>query len=375
MECQGLTSSFATALKRTAIVVDRKPAIPILANVKIEAYEPTQIIKFTGTNSYLTAGCRMNSSVTVGGAVAVDQQRLYDLVSRLPQDKRLTLKLNADKLVMKCLGANYELAVTSADDLPSSPKPGKTERIEIQVAMLLRLLNVAGRAMLENDDRAHLSGIWFGWGDDIIFAMATDGMRLNRIEKPFVTKAKPGTVFIPHRAVHGMRRFAETLAEDVMMSITSSSSNLYFWVESAGFSSKMVESKMFDYQRTIPEKSLARADVSGPRLMEALLRLRIVSLDEPIRFFIDKGAEQLELTAASGVAAGKEMVKGKLKGGESEVVLSPAHVLEFVEAVGAREVRLSFSDARQAVLLKPSATTADEKVLGVVMPIQETKPS
>lgn len=373
MECQGLVATFATALKRTAIVIDRKPSLPILANVRIEAFGDTQAIKFVGTNTYLTVGCRMAASVTTAGAVGVDQQRIYDLVSRFPQDKRLTLKMNGDKLVVRCAGASYELAVINADDLPPSPKPGKGDRVEIPASTLLRLLTVAGRAMLENDDRAHLSGVWLGWDGKALSALATDGMRLIRIEKPSQAKGV-GSVFIPHRAVNGMRKFAETVPADTIITVAVSGSNLHFWVDSAGFSSKMVEAKQPDYKRTIPEKSTARVEVSAPRLVEALSRLRIVSPDEPTRFFADKTADKLELTAASGVAAGKELIKGTLKGGEAEVVLPSAHVIDFVDVVGARAVRVSFSDGRLPVLIVPTDGVGDESVIGVVMPIQEQHP-
>lgn len=368
LTCQGLVSAFALALKRTAIVVDKKPTIPLLANVKVEASAESQSVKFVGSNSFLTAGCKISASVTSSGAAAVDQQRFYDLVSRLPQDKRLTLQMTeAGLLALKCGSARYELASVNADDLPPSPRPGKADRIEIPASALLRLLTVAGRAMLESDDRSHLSGVWFGWNQKSAFGVATDGLRLHRIEIPLESGSE-NTIFIPHRAVHAMRKFAETLSASTAVSIAAAASTLYFWVESVGFSSKMVESKLFDHTKTLPAKHTSSAEVSAPRLTEGLARLRVVS-DEPIRFFADKAAGWLEVTAASGVAAGKELVKGKIKGGD-EVVLRSEHVLDLVDVSGAATVKMSFSDGRQAVLLKPLGLT-DEEIIGIAMPIQE----
>ena len=368
MEFQTKAGELANAVRRVSLVVDRKSTMPMLLLLKIEAFDTA--VKINGSSLVMSAGARVQATVTAKGAAAVDQQRLLDIVSKLPADKKVTCKLSEDqKLTVKSGSSRYELASMPAEDFPVTPKPDAKQHVEISSTLLTSLFEATEISMLQDDQRAHLSGISFSWGGKHATMVATDGMRLSRYTKKFEA-AYEGSVFIPFRAVVAIRKFCESLQSNSTISLATSGAYLHFWNAVAGFACKLIDVKPTDYDKAIPDAAKLSCGFTATResLVDALSRLRVAFKDassEGARFFCDKANGRVEITSNNDECSGREAIKAEVKG-EGEMVIDVNRVLDFLRVCGAEQVSCRFADKTPTIWAPAKAGSG---LLGLIMPI------
>jgi DNA polymerase-3 subunit beta len=366
MEFEAQSEDLVRAVNRASLVVERKVENLLLTNVKIEAYA-TGSVKIVGSSLIMTAGCRLNAKVAAEGATAVDQQRFLSILSNLPTGKKVKLKLLESGLQLKCGQSKYELLAANAHEFPNTPKPGKTGTVEASAQLMLDLIRSTESGMLNDDQRAHLSGALFEYDKTKAYMVTTDARRLVKREVKFETKSTD-SIFIPYRAVIALRKFCETLAAGSDVSLQATGSYLFFWNDVAGFSCRLIETKRMDYAKAIPPKGQATFNVKRGLLIDALTRLKVIS-EDPVRMFADKEAGKLEITSSnSSAGAGREMLKAGFVASskDCEVVLSVSHLLEFLNVVQGDTVTLKLNGKKAPTVVKP---VKDADLLAVFLPL------
>lgn len=363
MEFETNTSLLLTAMKRASLVVEKKSENPLLTNVKVESFANTGVIRVTGSSLALNAGCRVEGKVGQTGAVCVDQQRMLDIANALPGNKTAKFKLVDEGLQIRQSNSRYTLPVLSADEFPKAPKPKPSDAIDITVDLLLGLIRSVEGAMLNDDQRAHLSGALFEWDGEKAIMVATDSRRMYKTESPFKT-AGPGMVFIPHKAVVTLRKFCESIEATSTIQLQAGTSYLFFFNAVAGFSCKLIDAKRMDYNAAIPKKSDVKMKLPRVKLMDALSRLKVIS-EDPIRLFADAETGKLELTTTSESGSGRELVKGELQG-TGETVLSVAHLLDYLSTLTGDQVTIGFTGVQRPAVVRPAKASGR---VAIMMPL------
>jgi DNA polymerase-3 subunit beta len=366
---QTTAGAMCEAVRTASLAVDRKSPLPILLMLRIEAAGTS--IKVNGSNLSCNASARFDAlSVTTPGAVAVDQQRLLDVLSRLPGDKKLTCKLKGQKLGVTCGSSRYEMSALPAADFPTPPKPA-AENLELPSELLGELLSTVQHAALEDDQRAHLSGVALRWGKGAISSVATDSARLALLTRPF-DGAGAGHVFVPHRAVGVLRKFCETLGRGSRVHLAAGE-YLHAWGGDSGISCKLLEEiKLPDYDRVAKLGDGATSGFIADRqkLVDALERLRVAAAKDAqsgaVRIYCDKEAGRVDLTSDGSECSGREAAKAEVSG-DGETRVGAAQLIDALKAFGAEKARVRFS-AEAPVVIEPAVE--QPAFLGLVMPMR-----
>lgn len=360
MEFTVNAGAFARALKRASLAVERKTENPLLTNLLITA--DANLVKIAGSNLFLHAASTVPSVVVTPGSHAVDQQRLLDILTKLPGDRKVTCKLDGEFLI-RCGSSRYTMAALSAAEFPAVPKANKA-MLDLSAGEVLTLIGATEVAMLQDDQRAHLSGVRLIWADGTITAVATDGMRMSKLQMA-IKAATKGEVFMPHLAVLTLRKFCDTLERDSIVSMSTNGAYLHFWSDVAGFACRLVQAPPFDIERVIPKEHKASFKVGRQEFIDALSRLKTVSPD-PVLIYCGEGEERIELTSEVDVCSGREAIKGVIKG-TGEVRVKLQHLIEMLGVISTDKVEVRISDATVPVVLRPVKGPA---FLGLVMPLQ-----
>jgi DNA polymerase III beta subunit len=360
------TSSLLAALKRASLVVERKAENSLLTNIKVEGFAETGVIRVTGSSLVLNAGCRIEGKVEITGAVCVDQQRLLDIASALPANKTVKFQTVDAGLQIRQGSSRYTLPMFSAAEFPKAPKPNVKEAIDITVDMLLTLIRGVEGAMLNDDQRAHLSGALFEWDGAKAVMVATDSRRMYKVEAPFETKA-PGSIFIPSKAVTTLRKFCESIESQATVQLQAGASYLFFFNALAGFSCRLIDAKRMDYERAIPKKSPVKMKLLRGKLADALDRLKVIS-EDPVRIFADGETGKVEITTVSDSGTGREMLKGEVTG-SGETVLSVAHLSDYLGTLHTERIKIRFDGLKSPAVVTPAQGSGR---LAILMPLQSS---
>lgn len=360
MEFTVNAGAFARALKRASLAVERKTENPLLTNLLITA--DANLVKIAGSNLFLHAGSTAPAVVSTPGAYAIDQQRVLDIFTKLPADRKVTCKVDGEFLV-RCGSSRYSMAALSSAEFPAIPKAARAA-LDLTAGEVLAVIGATEVSMATDDQRMHLSGVRLLWGEGSITAVATDGMRLSKFQMPIKAESK-GDVFVPHHAVTTLRKFCDTIERDAIVSMSTSGSYLHFWSDVAGFACKLVQSPPFDFERVFPASHKASFKVDRQAFLDALVRLKTVA-NEPVLIYCGEGEERIELTSEVDVCSGREAVKGVIKG-TGEVRVKLQHLIEMLSVLITEKVEVKLTDHQVPVVVRPVKGPA---FLGLIMPLQ-----
>ena len=109
------------ALGHMQSIVEKRAALPILVNVKIEVADD---LILSATNVDLELVEHVAADITLSGKTTVPVQMLYDIVRKLPDDAEISFKQSGDQLVVSSGRAVFHLPL--ADGAPNSVRPVST---------------------------------------------------------------------------------------------------------------------------------------------------------------------------------------------------------------------------------------------------------
>ncbi len=342
------TSSIVTALQRASIGVNRKTPNPLLLNVLLSA--DARGVKVYGTDMVIGSSARCAGDIKEEGMVAVDQQRLLDILSNMPTGKKVTFAFVQGKLRVSCGKAVYNLLLIDASTFPSQIRPAGTP-MEIGRTMLAELIRWTEHAMCSDETRGHLYGARFTMDKKQATMTTTDSRRMAVGCQKHKSK-EAFSVFAPYPSVHAIKKFCDSVSQDNVM-FSANVTHLFFWTEDVGLSSRLVEVKAMDYSTVIPKTS--KTDVSFVRstMLSALTRLRVMS-DDPVRLYCDVDNNKLEITSSSPLAGdGKETIPIGVKGKAIEITLSLGNLYDALSVMSSDHANLFFGGERDPVLAKP----------------------
>ncbi|MBQ6012248.1 MAG: DNA polymerase III subunit beta, partial [Alphaproteobacteria bacterium] len=146
------------ALGHMQSIVEKRAALPILVNVKIEVGDD---LILSATNVDLELVEHVAADITLSGKSTVPVQMLYDIVRKLPDDAEISFKQSGDLLVVSSGRAVFHLPTLSAENFPAMAGGNLSTKFQMTTGDLAHLINQTKFAIPTDDVRYHLGGIYF----------------------------------------------------------------------------------------------------------------------------------------------------------------------------------------------------------------------
>lgn len=331
----------AEAVTWTARTLPTRPAVPVLAGVRLEA-DAAGTLTLSTFDYEVSARSQVAAEVDEAGAVLVSGRLLAEISRALP-NKPVELTLEGTRVNVTCGSSRFTLLTMPVEDypsLPESPELAGTVAADEFAAAIGQVTIAAGR----DETLPLLTGVKVEIVGEKLTLLATDRYRLAMRELSW----RPESPSIERQALVRARTLS-----DVARSLTSTGTVDVLLAEKADIiafeaggrhtTSLLVDGEYPPVRRLFPDQTTTHTVTSTAALIEAAKRVALVAeRNTPIRLSFTDG--QVVLEAGQGDdAQASEVLESVLVGEDVTTAFNPQYLLDGLGALGTEHTRLSFT--------------------------------
>lgn len=328
-------------------IVSKKPTLPILANVFIQAHEGWLHLSATDLEIGLITACQ--ATVSEAGVITLPAKKLVALAQTLP-DTMLNISRDASGSVkFSAASFNSRLQSLPPQDFPTLPA---VEGSSLALPrMVFRGLMVKVRPSIDDaDTRYNIKGALLTLPEGKVAMVATDGKRLALAGGD---RTGPGDeqILIPTKTLDQL--IALTSSGDKDVEFTRTERHLFFQLDGRILISRRLEAQFPNYQRVIPKEPEHVVSVDRLSLMQVVERAILVS--EIITLDIATDAVNV-LSSSVDVGEGSETVPADYKGQPVSIKVRGSYLIDFLHAADNPTIRMSVASSNAPLLFSDGQT-------------------
>ncbi|MBS0236320.1 MAG: DNA polymerase III subunit beta [Proteobacteria bacterium] len=364
------------ALNRVQSVVEKRNAVPILANIKLET--GVNALKITATDMDVCVIDFAPAQIDIPGSTTVPVSLLYEIARRLPDSAMIEMAMNEDsgrsQLHITVGSSNFTLPCLPVTDFPNFETTPCEHKFAINSALLKALINRTKHAIALEEGRYYLGGAYMhvvqSDGGNMLRFVATDGHRLAMAEgaAPEGSDQCPG-VIIPRKAMNELSRLLESSVGQVEVLV--SRNRITFIIGNTTFISRLVDAKFPDYNRVIPSNNNLMLEVPAKDLARAIDLVVSVSSDKTKAVRLQLDQAEIVLSASSdinGNATGIQRVSAIYDAHPMSISFNSRYVLDSLAALEGETVRIMLPEGVGAIMAQDPE---DRSSIQILMPMQE----
>ena len=359
------------ALGHVQSVVERRNTIPILSNVLLSADHAT--VGFSATDLDMEIIDETPANIEGSGQITAPAHTLYEIVRKLPEGADVALTYNGEdpRLVVQAGRSRFNLPVLPAGDFPVMSSDGLSDRITIDTADLIRLIDKTRFAISTEETRYYLNGLYVHVvvedGEPRLRAVATDGHRLALADMPAPegSAGAPG-VIIPRKTIQEIRRLLDDAGESVELQV--SPQKVKFSFGQAALTSKVIDGSFPDYVRVIPKDNQKVLIVDNALFAQAVDRVSTISAEKSrsVKMAVESGKIILTVRNMEAGQAVEEL-EVEYDGEPFEIGFNARYLLDVAGQITGETAEFRFADpASPTLVLDP----ADPGLQYVLMPLR-----
>jgi DNA polymerase-3 subunit beta len=359
-------------ITRIQSVVEKRNTMPILANVLLDASNKKgKTLTLAATD--LEVGIRGShpAEVETPGKATVSAKKLYEIVRELP-DEPISLEVTANAYMqIHCGRAKFTLAGNAAEEYPTLPDFTSGKMTSVQGLFLADMIERTIYAASADETRYNLNGVYVEKLADSekTRMVATDGHRLAIVDRVLggsISGLEPG-VIIPRKGLVELKRLLdEEDVDDVELGFEGNSGLVQ--KGDVTLVMRLIEGEFPNYQQVIPQETNIHLTISVDAFSRALRRVVLLSAERSraVKFELSDGLLRLSSNNPD-LGDAQEELDVDYAGEALTVAFNARYLIDALNSVKAKEVRLGFKDATSPAQLKP---TDDDDALAVVMPMR-----
>ncbi|MBA3563064.1 MAG: DNA polymerase III subunit beta [Gammaproteobacteria bacterium] len=365
MKLSGAREAFLKPLQAVIGVVERRQTMPILANILIVAKRDGNV-SFTATDLEveLVAGAQL--SVDREGEVTVPARKLLDICRALPDEAKVTVALDGEKLSVKSGRSRFTLSTLPASEFPTVDEIEGGQSVDLAQSDAKRLLEKTHFAMAQQDVRYYLNGLLLEADGRVLRAVATDGHRLALCEVETQSdSAQQRQVIVPRKGVLELQRL---LGDEGNVTMAIGSNHIRVEVGDIRFTSKLVDGRFPEYGRVIPRGQSYKLTADRNLLRQALHRTAILSNEKyrGIRLEVKENGVVIQAHNPEQEEA-EEQIEVEYHDEPLEIGFNVNYLLDALGAIDSEQVEVGLTDGSSSCLISEPSS---DRYKYVVMPMR-----
>src|ERR1039457_2110789 len=370
MEFTVSKSDLVKELSLSQGVVEKKPTIPVLANVLVEAEGDR--INLTATDLELGIRCSCPARVKKAGAGTIPAKRLLAYVRLLP-DAALDVTLQENQWAsLVCGRSRTRIAGMSRESFPELPEMPEV-LAEIPVKLLASMIGKTIFSISAEESRFTLNGALLILKTTGITMVATDGHRLAMVEQniEFPDLAASYRALLPRKAMGEILKLAQESTGDEKIQFSGDENHLFFKVGGRLLLSRKLTGNFPDFERVLPKDHPSSIQLNRDELRGAIERVSQFSDERSraIRFRVLPGEVKIH-SSLSETGESEESIPVDYDGDTVEIGFNAQYLLDFLRAVPEGNVEFHFRDPQSAGELRPNQQEETYKYRYVIMPMR-----
>ena len=356
---------FLKPLAQVVNVVERRQALPVLANLLVQVHGGQ--LSLTGTDLEVEMVARQAVDDAQDGETTIPARKLFDIVRALPDGSKVTVSQTGDKVTVQAGRSRFTLASLPARDFPSVDEVEATERVRVPEAALKELIERTAFAMAQQDVRYYLNGLLFDLRDKGLRCVATDGHRLALCEAALDGGANTKRqIIVPRKGVTELQRLLE--GSDRELELEVGRSHIRVKRDDVTFTSKLIDGRFPDYEAVIPIGADREVKIDREVLRAALQRAAILSNEKYRGVRVEVSPGQLKISAHNPEQEeAQEEVEADTKVDNLAIGFNVNYLLDALTALRDEFVVLQLRDSNSSALVREAGS---ERCRHVVMPLR-----
>jgi DNA polymerase III subunit beta len=364
----------AEAVAWTARALPARPAVPVLAGIRLQAAADLTLSSF---DYDVSAQARVPVEAEEEGEALVSGRLLAEITRSLPA-RPVEITTDGARATLTCGSATFTLLTMPTEDYPSLPEmppPAGSIGSDAFASAVSQSATAAGR----DDTLPALTGVRIEIAGETLTLVSTDRYRLAVRELRW-TPARPdlsAAVLVPARALADTAR-ALTAGAEVSIALALPGEDGGAGEGMIGFegggrrtTTRLLGGDFPRYESLLPKQINAVAELAAAPFAEAVKRVALVAeRNTAVRLSFSAG--QLVLEAGTGdEAQAEEIIDASFEGDDIQIAFNPQYLLDGLTALDSDVARISFTESGKPALItgKP-ATDEQPDFRYLLMPIR-----
>ena len=354
MKIQVERDVLAEAVAWTARALPARPAVPVLAGIRLQAAGDLTLSSF---DYDVSAQATVPVAVEEDGDLLVSGRLLAEITRSLPA-RPVEISSDGARATLTCGSATFTLLTMPSEDYPSLPAmPPAAGSIgsDAFASAVSQSATAAGR----DDTLPALTGVRIEIDGETLTLVSTDRYRLAVRELRW-TPARPdmaAAVLVPARALAETAR-ALTAGAEVSIALAlpgeeGSGGEGMIGFEGAGrrTTTRLLGGDFPRYQSLLPNQVNSVAELAAGPLAEAVKRVALVAeRNTAVRLSFSPG--QLVLEAGTGdEAQAVEVIEASFEGDDIQIAFNPQYLLDGLTALDSDVARIAFTESGKPALI------------------------
>ena len=346
-------------------VLSSRPNIPVLNNVLLHIEGQSLTITGTDLEVELSTQAQLNSAEQ-NGNFTIPAKKFLDICRSFPDGSDITVNFEEDRALVLCGRSKFNLATLPADEYPNLADWQAEVDFTTTQATLRRLIDATQFSMANQDARYFLNGMKFETEGNLLRTVATDGHRLAVCTIPLEQDLQLHSVIVPRKGVLELARLLESNDQPARVQIGTN--NLRIDLGRIIFTSKLIDGRFPDYRRVLPRNAQRIMTGEWESLKQAFARAAILSNDKVRTVRLQLAENQLTITATNTEQEqAEEIIDINYSGEEMEVGFNVSYLLDVLNALKCKQVRMRLTDASSSCLIED---VDDNSAEYVIMPMR-----
>jgi DNA polymerase III subunit beta len=344
----------AEAVAWTARALPARPAVPVLAGIRLQAAGELTLSSF---DYDVSAQATVPVAVEEDGDLLVSGRLLAEITRSLPA-RPVEISSDGARATLTCGSATFTLLTMPSEDYPSLPAmPPAAGSIgsDAFASAVSQSATAAGR----DDTLPALTGVRIEIDGETLTLVSTDRYRLAVRELRW-TPARPdlsAAVLVPARALAETAR-ALTAGAEVSIALAlpgeeGAGGEGMIGFEGAGrrTTTRLLGGDFPRYQSLLPNQVNSVAELATGPFAEAVKRVALVAeRNTAVRLSFSPG--QLVLEAGTGdEAQAVEVIEASFEGDDIQIAFNPQYLLDGLTALDSDVTRIAFTESGKPALI------------------------
>lgn len=362
MKLKVTQENLTKALNFVARVASTRSTLPILGNVLLNIQENQ--LSIAATNLDIAIRSHIGAQVQSAGSVTVPAKLFQDLIAGLPSG---VIELEQDDQRLKVTTNQYRSVINgiSAEEFPVMPAIENGKTLTIDAALLKQGLQQVLLAASSDESRPVLTGVLFHSVEGKLYVASTDSYRL---AERYLSETKDEvSLLIPATALHDVLRIINDYSDTVEM--VYDDQQVQFTAGDVQLVARLIDGKYPDYRKLIPAKfdtsaTLPRSELIGIVKVTSLFARESAG---SIVLSVDEASESLWVRAAASQLGENNATAKVVAIGDGSVTLNSRYLLDALQVMNSKEVKVSFNGKLDPVLL---SDPSKDEYSHIIMPLK-----
>lgn len=343
-------------------IVEKRNTMPILSHFLMEVGKKGSQITATDIETAIREP--IEAAVKAEGALCIPARKLYEIVREVEGDVSIESE-DAQWIRVSAGASSFRLACLAPEEFPAWPKMEKAVELELDAAVLARMIEKTLYSAGESDTRYTLNGLLFHMADSTLTVVGTDGHRMALITQELPAPAgEEKKVIVPRKTASELRKF---MREGKVLT-TIGSNHVLFKTEGAEFLARLIEGTYPSYGQVIPAANEKKILIKREAFMKALRRVAVMSRERSNAVKIVIEPSRMRLTSSNpDLGEAKDEIEMKYEGEGLEAGFNARYLLDVLQAMSSETVQFELQDQLSPTLLKEEG---EEHYKCVVMPMR-----